>query len=68
MLWSSKGLRVLESCGGRRRLSGHVGLMQQPELEKTGRPAAVAAMELERENSGERRKTSGWRFNGPGYL
>ena len=49
-------------------LSGHNRLMQQPELVKTGRPTAAAAMELERENSGERRKTSGWRFNGPGYL
>ena len=59
---------MLESCGGRGRLSGHVRLMQRPELEKTGRPAAAAAMELERENSGERRKTSGWRLIGPGYL
>ena len=58
----------MEKSGSRRRLSGHVGLMQQPELEKTGRPAAVAAMELERENSGERRKTSDWRLIGPGYL
>ena len=43
--------------------------MQRPELVKTGRPAAAAAaVELERQYSGERRKTSGWRLIGPGYL
>ena len=43
-------------------------MMQRPELGKTRRPAAAAAMELERENRGERRKTSDWRLIGPGYL
>ena len=42
--------------------------MQRPELVKTRKPAVAAAMELERENSGERRKTSDWRLIGPGYL
>ena len=55
-------------CRDPSRFSGQVRLMQRPELVKTGRPAAAAAMELEWGNSGERRKTSGWRFNGPGYL
>ena len=53
---------------GRRVFSGQTRLMQRPELVRMRRPAAAAAMELERENSGERRKTSGWRLNGPGYL
>ena len=59
---------MLESCGGRRRLSGHVRLMQRPELVKTRRPAAAAAVELERQYSGERRKTmeatSNWSLMG----
>ena len=59
---------MLESCGGRRRFSGHVRLMQQPESVKTRRPAAVAAVELERQDSGERRKTmevtSNWSLMG----
>ena len=67
MLRSGKGLRVLESCGGRRHLSGHVRLMQRPELVRTRRPAAAAA-ELGRQHSGERRKkmeaTSNWRLMG----
>ena len=46
--------------------------MQRPELVKTRRPAAAAAVELEREHSGERKKkveaTSDWRLIGPGYL
>ena len=64
--------RWLTGAGESRRsppfFSGHDRLMQRPELVRTRRPTAAAAMELERENSGERRKTSGWRFNGPGYL
>ena len=55
VLRGSKDLRVLESCGGRRSFSGHVRLMQRPESGKTRRPAA-AAVELERQHSGERRK------------
>ena len=43
-------------CGGSSRFSGHVRLMQRPELVKTRRPAAAAA-ELERQYSSERRKT-----------
>ena len=59
---------MLESCGGRRRFSGHVRLMQRPESVKTRRPAAAAAVELERQYSGERRKTleatSNWSLMG----
>ena len=59
---------MLESCGGRRRFSGHVRLMQQPESGKTRRPAAAAAVELERQHSGKRKKkmeaTSDWRLMG----
>ena len=48
--------------------SGHVRLMQRPESVKTRRPAAAAAVELERQHSSERRKTmeatSNWRFMG----
>ena len=36
-------------------MSGHVRLMQRPEAGKTRRPAA-AAVELERQRSGDRRK------------
>ena len=53
--------------GGSSRLSGHVRLMQRPELVKTRRPAAAAA-ELARQYSGEIRKTmeatSNWRLMG----
>ena len=46
--------------------------MQRPELVKTRRPVAAAAVELEREHSGERKKkmeaTNDWRLIGPGYL
>ena len=46
--------------------------MQRPESVKTGKPAVAAAVELEREHSGERKKkmeaTSDWRLIGPGYL
>ena len=47
--------------------------MQRPELVKTRRPAAAAAaVELEQEHSGERKKkmeaTSDWRLIGPDYL
>ena len=46
--------------------------MQRPELVKTRRPTVAAAVELEREQSGERKKkmevTSGWRLIGPDYL
>ena len=47
--------------------SGHVRLMQRPELVKTRRSTA-AAVELERQHSSERRKTmeatSNWRLMG----
>ena len=53
-------------CGGSSRFSGHVRLMQRPELVKTRKPAAAA--ELGRQHSGERRKkmeaTSDWRLMG----
>ena len=46
--------------------------MQRPESVKTRRPAAAAAVELEREHSGERKNkmkaTSDWRLIRPGYL
>ena len=49
------------------RFSGHVRVMQRPELVKMKKPAAVAA-ELGRQHSGERRKrmeaTSGTRLMG----
>ena len=58
-------------CGGSSRFSGHVRLMQRPELVKTRRPAA-AAVELERQYSSERRKkmeaTSDGRLMGRAYL
>ena len=54
-------------CGGSSRFSGHVRLMQRPELVKTRRPAAAAA-ELGQQYSGERRKkmeaTSDWSLMG----
>ena len=56
VLRGSKDLQVLERCGGRRSLSGRVRLMQRPEAGKTRRPAAAAAVELERQRSGDRRK------------
>ena len=43
-------------CGGSSRFSGHVRLMQRPELVKVRKPAAAATTELERQHSGERRK------------
>ena len=55
-------------CGGSSRFSGHVRLMQRPELVKMREPAAAAAAELGRQHSGERRKkmeaTSDWRLMG----
>ena len=58
----------MRSYGGvSSRFSGHVRLMQRPELVKTRKPAAAAA-ELGRQHSGERRKkmeaTSDWRLTG----
>ena len=54
-------------CGGSSCFSGHVRLMQRPELVKTRKPVAAAA-ELGRQHSGERRKkteaTSDWRLMG----
>ena len=54
-------------CRGSSRFSGHVRLMQRPELVTTRRSAAVA-VELERQHSSERRKTmeatSNWRLMG----
>ena len=64
--------RGLTGAGEMRRsppLSGHDRLMQRSELVKTGRPAvAAAAVEPERQYSGERRKTmeatSNWSLMG----
>ena len=39
--------------------SGHNRLMQRPESVRTRRPAVATATELERKNSGARRKTGG---------
>ena len=39
--------------------SEHNRLMQRPELVRRRRPAAATATELERKNSGARRKTGG---------
>ena len=54
-------------CRDPSRFSGKVRLMQRPELEKTRRSAA-AEEELERQYSGERRKTmevtSNWSLMG----
>ena len=55
-------------CRDPSRFSGNVRLMQRPESVKTRRPAAAAAVELERQYSGERRKTmeatSNWSLMG----
>ena len=59
VLRGSKDLQVLERCGGRRSLSGHVRLMQRPELVKTRRPAAAAAVEHERSTVARGRR---WRW------
>ena len=61
----------MRSYGGvSSRFSGHVRLMQRPELVKMRKPAAAAAAELGRQHSGERRKkmeaTSDWRLTGRG--
>ena len=42
--------------------------MQRPEAVRTRRPAVATATELERKNTGARRKTGSWRFIGPDYL
>ena len=53
-------------CGGSSRFSGHVRLMQRPELVKMMKPTAAAAAELGQQHSGERRKkmeaTNNWRL------
>ena len=62
-----RDLQVRSYGGGSSRFSGHVRLIQRPELVKTRKPAAAAA-ELGRQHSGERRKkteaTSDWRLMG----
>ena len=56
-LGGGENLPELKRCGSRRRLSGHVRLMQRPELVKPRRPAAAAAeCELSEKGSGARRK------------
>ena len=64
MVERCRDLQVRSYGGGSSRFSGHVRLMQRPELVKTRKPAAAAA-ELGRQHSGERRKmeaTSGMRL------
>ena len=49
----------MQGCyGGSSLFSGQTKLMQRPELVKTRRSATAAAAELERERSGERKKTT----------
>ena len=59
---------MLVDSGGAPTFYGPVRLMQRPELVKTRRPAPAAAVELERQYSGERRKTmeatSNWSLMG----
>ena len=66
-----RDLQVRSYGGGSSRFSGHVRLMQRPELVKTRRSAA-AAVGLERQYSRERRKTmeatGEWRLMGLAYL
>ena len=57
-----------ESRGSPPVFSGRNRLMQRPESVRTRRPAVATATELERKNSGARRKTGGWRLIGPDYL
>ena len=53
----------MQGCsGGSSRFSGQTRLMQQPELVKTR--SAMAAAELERQRSSERKETSGRRRMG----
>jgi len=67
-----RDLQVRRYGGDPSRFSGHVRVMQRPELVKVRKPAAAATTELERQHSGERKKkmeaTSNWRLIGPGYL
>ena len=62
-----RDLQVRSYGGDSLRFSGHVRVMQQPELVKMKKPAAAAA-ELGRQHSGERKKkmeaTSGTRLMG----
>ena len=43
-------------------------MMQWPESVRARSPAVATATELERKNSGARRKTGGWRLIEPDYL
>ena len=64
-----KDLQVRSYGGDPSRFSGHVRVMQRPELVKMKKPGAAAATtELGRQHSGERKKkmeaTSGTRLMG----
>ena len=63
-----RDLQVRSYGGDPSRFSGHIRVMQQPELVKMKKPAAAAAAELGRQHSGERKKkmeaTSGTRLMG----
>ena len=63
-----RDLQVRSYGGDPSRFSGHVRVMQRPELVKMKKPAAAVATELGRQHSGERKKkmeaTSGTRLMG----